>query len=538
MWAPYNIFSGFPYESGFPYFSETHTGRIGFYYVADRMRLYESVFYHLSYLLGEYLHIGGSYVPYQVVYALLWCARGYLVFLLVRRFLPSQPMLAYVAGALVLVHSSDGALQWVGQMNHFGYMFWMLAAFLSLTVALETRWLFSIPILVASCVFEYLSLFSYESPILLILIFPLILILHPKRKIRKWIPLASAWYVVPAIYVRMALPRYTSGQQTYQQTVARKSWSVSSIANDWWFNISSSLEFWKWVRGPWRSAALPAVILSVALAAAFVLTGFLLTRIWRTRQSNPNSREISGLIWFLIVGLVVLILSFPVYLVLDTARGLWRTQMLSGIGAGIVFAALIGLATQPIRRSEWRVPVLLIGSSVIAFAGSVSAIQKSAVHRWIWEKHRAAIREVLQIAPDIKSKTIVILANVPGGMEDPFGDNMWYDMALRLVYPNRIVSGIYIYANGSRATGDNLVMKGDRWVWDGSGYPPLVRNESVSNTVVVDYQAFGRGKLDPSIPQAACTPDCSAAGLYHPSSVITGPISPRALRRYNLPPNY
>jgi hypothetical protein len=40
-----------------------------------------------------------------------------------------------VAGALVIVHSSDGALQWVGQMNQFGFIFWMLLAFYLLTRA-------------------------------------------------------------------------------------------------------------------------------------------------------------------------------------------------------------------------------------------------------------------------------------------------------------------------------------------------------------------------------------------------------------------
>ena len=42
-----------------------------------------------------------------------------------------------MVGALVVVHASDGALQWVGQMNQFGFIFWMLLAFYALTFAAD-----------------------------------------------------------------------------------------------------------------------------------------------------------------------------------------------------------------------------------------------------------------------------------------------------------------------------------------------------------------------------------------------------------------
>ena len=42
-----------------------------------------------------------------------------------------------MVGALVVVHASDGALQWVGQMNQFGFIFWMLLALYVLTFAVD-----------------------------------------------------------------------------------------------------------------------------------------------------------------------------------------------------------------------------------------------------------------------------------------------------------------------------------------------------------------------------------------------------------------
>ena len=110
MWAPYTLFSGFPYETAFPYMSETGaTFLTGFLYTADPLRIHTNTFYHLAYLLGEAVGAGGSYVPHQIVHAALWWARGFLVFLLVRKFFPQALMAAYIAGALVIVHASDGA---------------------------------------------------------------------------------------------------------------------------------------------------------------------------------------------------------------------------------------------------------------------------------------------------------------------------------------------------------------------------------------------------------------------------------------------
>ena len=64
-------------------------------------------------------------------------------FLIVRRLFPTLPLLAYAAGALVIVHASDHALNWVGQLNQFGVMFWTLLAVYLLVVALQqasTKW--------------------------------------------------------------------------------------------------------------------------------------------------------------------------------------------------------------------------------------------------------------------------------------------------------------------------------------------------------------------------------------------------------------
>jgi hypothetical protein len=438
-------------------------------------------------------------------------------------------------GAFVLVHSSDGATQWVGQMNQHGYIFWMLLAFLCLITALEAHWYFSIPVLALGLAFEYMSLWSYEAQILLILFFPL-LILHPQRNWKKLIALCVGWYPIPWIYIRLTMFRYmASGAHTYQQTVMRKNWTLSGLLSDLYFNIAFSLEFWKWVRGPWEYSIYSAILLSVLAAAVFVAGFIVLTRQSKVANNSAffDRNDCRKALWLLAVGLVVLVLSFPVFLILDAARGLWRTQILSGIGAGAVFAGSIWLAAQAVSARIWKVSVFCLLGAILVFAGSLSAIQRSEFHRWIWERHRTAIREVLQVAPHVDPLTMIILPNVPRN-DDPFGDNMWFDVALRLVYPNTIVSGIYYYADGARAPGDNFISKGDEWVFDNTGFPPLIQSTKIADTIVIRFDPRGKGALEKTIPASVCAPDCSHAQLYNPGSLIFGRISPRTLWRYNL----
>ena len=534
MWGAFNLYSGFPYETSFAYTSETTSALHGFLYVADPLRIHTSTFYHLSYLISEALGVQGSYVPYQVVYAILWWARGFLVFVILRKFLPGSLSVCYAAGALVVLHASDGAMEWVGQMNQFGFMFWMLLAFYLLLLGVKSANRYLAALLVTgACLFEYMSLWSYESQLLLLLVLPLVLFLR-WRSWRKLLVIYGVWYSVPAIYLGLTVLKFVqSGGQTYQESVMRKGWGWSSLLGDWYFNIAASLEFWTWPVAVWKAPQWEVYLLSLAAALVFIACGLAFIRLTHeNRRADPFVKGIRTWWVLLGVGLVLVALSFPVYLLLNSARGLWRTQFLSGIGAGLVLTAILGLASSALAPRAAKIAVFLTFGAVIAFFGSESAIQKSAYHRWIWERHRLAIQEILQVAPSVEPNTIIVMTNVPKD-NDPFGDNMWLDLALRLVYPGIPVAGVYFYADDTPSPGNNLKAAGDTWKWDITGFPPEIGGASLKNTVVVEYEPSGRAKLEPALPAFVCKTRC-ATELYHPDAVISGPISPIASRRYRL----
>ena len=525
IWGAHNIYSGLPYETAFPLNSETGPVLSGFFY-SDFLRMYTSTFYHLSYLLSRALGMTGSYVPYQVVYALLWWGRAFLVFVLARRFFPRCVPVCYAAGALALVQSSDGSLQWVGQMNQFGFIFWMLLGFYFLTRAADAPGLRAAALLtLAAGFFAQMSLWSYESPLVLICAFPVALLISRGFSRRKLL-IAAAWYCVPALYLFLTLRKYTqSVGASYQEGVMRKSWALKTILDDWFFNTLASVKFWAWPRSPIESSD---QWLAAAAVAVFLAAGVAVIRFAPRESRTPQPRVSATM---LAAGLTGVVLSFPVYLLLESARGLWRTQLLSGPGAGLFLAGLAALLSLAAPR-RFRAGVAISLALPVIFCGSAAALELSKVHLAIWERHRAAVAGILQQAPSVQPDSVILLDGVDKNA-DPFGDNLWFYWALRLAYPGVPVSGMYLYADHTPPPGANLKADGDRWKWDGTGMPPEVRDAPIANTIVIHRDPSGNETVAAAMSPALCRGTC-VVDSYHPATRITGPVSPIAARRFRL----
>ena len=110
----------------------------------------------------------------------------------------------------------------------------------------------------------------------------------------------------------------------------------------------------------------------------FIACGLAFMRLTReNRRPNPFVESIWTWWTLLAVGFILVVLSFPVYLLLDSARGLWRTQFLSGIGAGLVLAAVCGLTSQAFVLRTAKIGLFLGFGAVIAFS-AVPPRSKSA----------------------------------------------------------------------------------------------------------------------------------------------------------------
>jgi hypothetical protein len=349
------------------------------------------------------------------------------------------------------------------------------------------------------------------------------------------VAISALWCAPLLLYAAETAGRYARGAtRTYQESVLRQTWGLGTVASDWWFNICASLEFWTWTRSEWRALAGSAVWLSPAAVAVFLLGGVAIARVAPGTASGPGRLGVTDRGWWVLlaVGFAAVALSIPPYLLLATPRSLWRTQLLSGVGAALALTALIGLFARVAARHRAGAAAFLVLCSIVVLFGSAAAIEKGAFHRLIWERHRSAIAEILRVAPSVRPESVVAVVGVPKS-RDPFGDAMWLDLALRLVYPRVPVAGVYFYADGTPGPGTHLKAAGDAWTWDGTGFPPAVRQTAISHTIVVQYDAGGTGTLVRALPPFICSAPC-ARETYDPMSMIAGDVSPRAVRRYRL----
>ena len=129
MWLPFGPFQGMPYETTLVYSSETSSLLGGFIYGGDPLKPHTSTFYHLSYLLGEIIGMEGSFLPYQIVYVLLWWGRGILVFLIGTQVFAREPIFCLSRWRdcdwlMLLTDPSCGLANLISLDSYFG-CFWL-----------------------------------------------------------------------------------------------------------------------------------------------------------------------------------------------------------------------------------------------------------------------------------------------------------------------------------------------------------------------------------------------------------------------------
>lgn len=533
LWAWYALRSGMGYETVFPFESESGRGR----HFVDLMRRFAAFFYHLAYTLGSWLGHAGSYVPYQIVYALLWLLRGVLVFQIVRMLGDREGVVAFFAGAFTILHAADTSLNWVGLLNHVGFLFWMLLAFVVLLkcFALQDRLLLAIPLAVVATQLARICIYTYESPLPLIFAFPvLVLTLFLGWSWRRAL-LLGIFLSLPVQFVwrwlSAAIER--SADDSYQYSVLRQDWSPFSLLGDWAYNAWYSLAFWQWSGKVSGSAPLDfPIVVAVCAGIASALLIAMLTWLRHRSQALGDGKHLPSLERrFLALGLAMVVLSFPAYLLLDSATSHWRTQLLSGPGAGIAYAAGLSLLTRWRPRMSVR-PSWLAAAIVAAFAVSaVWASQASALrHRLQWDEHRAIAAGMLSLAPRVREGTVLLLVN---RRSTPlvFEHDLWWDYAVRLAYPGHRVAALYFDEPAKPAPGATIRFQGSKTILE-ADWPLLVQTAYVSDLIILEAQPQGMIRISEGLPDWLGI-DPEQRALYDPySRVLPWPPDPRAVRRF------
>jgi len=535
VWGMFSTTSGLPWETYFTVYSESSPGWRGFFYSSDLMRAYNATFFHIAYLLGEATGMRGSFIPYQIVYAALWWSRSLLIFLIVRRLVPDSGVLPFSIGALALLHSSDTLVQWIGQMHQFGYFVWLLLALYMLVLAFQqTSAGRAVSYVMLACIFEQLCLWTYEGPLFIVLAAPMVfIVLFQPQSLKRVAALCAIWYAAPAVYLWLTFERYLhSGGHTYQEGLLRTTFTPGAILSDWVFNVRYSLSFWAWESVESHLYHSQVLMLTAGATLTFMVAGLWFARTENRRWIQPTPLRDKPLLQLLGAGIIFLFLSFPAHLLLAAARTPRRTQLLSSIAAAIVLGTTASILAGVMRRDRWR-PVLAILFVVpIVWIGATRTLERGGALRRDWNINLQGMQQLLRAAPVVRDGTIVVMTNVPRQADPFFAYAFWFNLALRLAYPQTTIAGVYYYDDNTPAPADNLVLRGDRWEYTGEGIAPMITSSPVNQTLVIEFDQSGTAKTLLKIPEFICHDEC-AGDAYDPHSrIVARPPAPEALRRY------
>ena len=522
MWGPLGPFNGMGYETGFALRSETSSILKGFVF-SDPLRVHTNFFYHLSYLLSKLIGLPGAWLVYQIVYAFLWLGRGLLCFFIVRALAPEAPVFAFVVGALTIFHASDHTLNWVGQMNQFGFILWMLLSFLLLIYSFRAATDYAGCLLaIAAAFFSYMSLWSYEAQLPTILLVPFLLVLIYRPQLRRRGAILAIYLTPSLIFLGLNIHRYASGSNGggYQISVLRSDLTAKALAADLIYNVKYALLFWRWSELlPQQFSRQTYIAVPLAAAVLFVTGAWSFVRTCDRSAIIPSARKLALL---LACGFFLLVASFPGFLILNSSLWLWRTQLLAGPSAALVMASSIGLAIlglqQLLNNSRIscfvRRTMLVVTGAAVGYFGAWASLIEASFHYATWERMRAPMEQLITTVPRVKNGTIILLLDGPR-KNSPFGDNMWFDNAVKLTYPHSDVSGFYFLNEGAVPPGNNLIE----------------RAEIDASRLLVVRLINGQGVTEPIIPAELMK--LHLIGQYDPARRIEiGPPAPEAINRY------
>jgi hypothetical protein len=533
LWLPVVARTGMAWDTTIVYRSENTSFWHGFVYVGDPLRKFTDFFYQVSYVAGAVLGVKGSWVPFHVVYAILWWARGLLAYMIVARVLPRYRGFALLVGAFAILHGADKQLNLIGQLNQVGMIVWMLLAVYCYVRSLDARRnVAAVVWLSASALSAYLCLWSYEAPLFILALLPAVFLWIRWGWSRRSVALSLGFLVVPGIYAYDNLVRYATGRGgQYQESILKSPITPGPVARDLWLNVGHTVAFWRWgtgLSGYVRPDGAEPVVLGLVEAALLGVAVLVFVRSTRSRIVPP----LRTLAASAAVGFGLIIASLPAYVVLESNQQLNRTLFLSSVGTAL-FLASIALAVPAALRGRRRAGYAVAAATcaAVAFFGLLGAYATGSYFDLIWSRQRDVMAGVLRAAPSVRPGTVVALVDVPS-QPNPFGDNMWFDFALRLAYPHVPVAGVYYFADGKPGIGASLELRHGRWVSTGRGFPTLVSDVPVRKTVVIRLTPSGRAKVLDRLPRYLAG-DVGPRDTYAPNQALDrSPVSSVARRRY------
>jgi hypothetical protein len=182
-------------------------------------------------------------------------------------------------------------------------------------------------------------------------------------------------------------------------------------------------------------------------------------------------------------------------------RNTFRAHFLASIPASILIALFLLKVSEKYGKVAFSIPFF----SVI-FLGGMSGIFAQFENSKIAEQSKYIQRSIVKVAPYISDNSLLVLINLPDhGLEtfcqasnfDPYGDSMWFNSALKVLYPTTKLVGIYYAENNSDFSKKSIIFKAKESSFSLISSPVTVdfNHVNLDHVLVFDYKKIGTNEF-------------------------------------------
>ena len=214
--------------------------------------------------------------------------------------------------------------------------------------------------------------------------------------------------------------------------------------------------FWKWP-GAYFSAERLWDYVVAFLPVLFAILLLIPTAISaESRHTRPFRFDLRLLV-FACLSFGLLVASYLVILVLNDNRHLWRTEFLPSFAAACLGATALYALLGQVNRTAQRMVLAAGFVAVVGIFSVIAGVNSGIFFHDKWERHRVVMSSIIANAPRVADGTLFVIRNINiDPKTEPLGRNVWFDLALRLAYPDTTVAGIYFLADKSPAPDANI----------------------------------------------------------------------------------
>ena len=385
---------------------------------------------HLLWLLPASL-VPHSLVPYVLLHGFYAFASAGLVFLLVRRLLPAEPIVGLLAALFSLVWG-PGDLARLSTIERVGYTAFEFGTLLAVALLVESWRLGNVGLLWLSALVAFLVARSYEAPLPLLVLAPLLLLVSGGGRhasLRRWVlvfdgvlALAAGLVLLPSFLKSdvMAYQLHVLGLDLVPTHIAFR------LARQYLYHLAPL------VLSEPRELMTPAVPLAVATFSLVLLAfSWAFPSSGRPGRGTLVKAGAAGLAW---AGLSYLVLSLT-----PSGPTALRMQILSAPGIGLFLACLVVALASALPPRAQGAGAAVLGAWIVAVGtGRTVEMQKTWDAVSFYPAQIRMLRGLTGQVRDVKPGTLVVLLDEGGAWRATYG----FRHALMYLYEGRAIGYI------------------------------------------------------------------------------------------------